>query len=154
MTRHDEIRELLALRLYGELDAEGHEQVARHLPGCEACTAFASELERGLGRLAARPDDAFDELPAGWRESVAIAALAERPARRSRLFPGWQLAAGFLLGLLTAWALLRAAPPADPRDTSVVQQPAPRAGAAATSDVPRSTGGPGPLARLAAQRRG
>ena len=47
----ENIRELLALRLYDELEGSEGARVDAHLTDCGACRKAAAELERGLGRL-------------------------------------------------------------------------------------------------------
>ncbi len=57
-------RELLALRLYDELSNDEDRRLGEHLQQCHDCTAFAGELEVGLGRQPASPA-AGGDLPAG-----------------------------------------------------------------------------------------
>jgi len=52
---HDAIRELLALRLYGEASPEEDQRATDHLQGCAACRAFALALDAGLGGLPRHP---------------------------------------------------------------------------------------------------
>ncbi len=82
-------RELLALRLYGELEGDEGERVDAHLASCAACRATAAELERGLGLLRAAPPAL--ESPDSWA--------------RAR-FRGHHLAASFAAGLLVSWLLI------------------------------------------------
>ncbi len=147
MNHHEEYRELLALRLYGECDEREGARLDAHLAECEDCRRFARDLDAGLGRVAARADG--DDLPPGWLERVSAAAREERPARRGAAW--WAAAAGFLIGLATM-ALVRTGPRESgaPGERSVVREERARP----AGDVPVSTAGPGPLARLAAQRRG
>ena len=96
MSDHATFRELLALRLYGELDPADGPRLDAHLAGCAACRALAGELVRDLGALVplSAPDG---DLPAGWRERLSAAA---RPAPAPRARPWLAFAAGLAAGLL------------------------------------------------------
>jgi len=107
MNTCDDYRELAALRLYDELEADDSARLERHLGGCAACAGFARELQAGLGRLAQRPP--VDDLPAGWRAGLDAALWGER--RRAALrSPLWIAAASFLAGAALSWSVAR--PPA------------------------------------------
>ena len=96
MSDHAPFQELLALRLYGELDPADGPRLDAHLAGCAACRALAGELERVLGALVplSAPDG---DLPAGWRERLSAAAQHARPARAR---PWLAFAAGLAAGML------------------------------------------------------
>ncbi|MEM7309219.1 MAG: zf-HC2 domain-containing protein [Planctomycetota bacterium] len=98
MKNHEPFRELLALRLYGELDDAEARALAAHLAGCDACARFADELEHGLG-AAPRGETGAAELPDGWRERLDDAI---RPAAASR----WRWAAPFAAGLAAGVLLM------------------------------------------------
>jgi anti-sigma factor RsiW len=99
--KHDEFREMLALRLYGELDERGRAELDAHLRACADCRRFASELDVGLGALR-QPRAAADELelPPDWRERLQRAADDGRG--RVPISPWWTSAAAFAAGLLAA----------------------------------------------------
>jgi anti-sigma factor RsiW len=100
---HERSRELLALRLYGELDLDERGELEHHLEACAACRAFAGELDRGLGRLVATP--VSGDLPPGWGERLrAATSLGRRRPVASRWF-GLGAAAGLAAGLALAWGL-------------------------------------------------
>jgi anti-sigma factor RsiW len=108
----DPYRELLALRLYDELDDGERRRLEGHLARCPACRAAEVELRAGLGRLIV--DAAPAELPADWAERLheevataeGSAAIVHRPG-------WWRLAGerpvaaaavvGFAAGVLFAW---------------------------------------------------
>jgi anti-sigma factor RsiW len=101
---HESYRELLALRLYGELDGADRALVDEHLKTCADCRALAGELESGLGALrAARIDRGADEIPADWRERLRRSTIAA--SRSVRLSPFWSAAAAFAAGILLATVL-------------------------------------------------
>ena len=96
---HEQIRELLALRLYGEIDSEEEQRILEHLRECRACASFARELEQGLGRV--RDLHSSAELPLEWDTHLAdtTAALHRASWARSALLVCAGLAAGVLLML-------------------------------------------------------
>ncbi|MCZ6597699.1 MAG: zf-HC2 domain-containing protein [Planctomycetota bacterium] len=96
--KHEGFRELLALRLYDELDGRESELLDEHLRGCAACADFARELESGLGALrkAVRED-----LPADWDRS-----LRESVAPRTRRTEPWRTVVVFAAGLAAGLALM------------------------------------------------
>jgi hypothetical protein len=114
MSDHAPFHELLALRLYGELDPSESARLDAHLKVCGACRTFAGELEHGLGALALSAPEAAAgaDLPAGWRARLDAAV---RPAPRAR--PLLVFAAGLAAGLC-AMALARGAPPLPPGGTT------------------------------------
>ena len=96
---HESMRELIALRLYGEIDAGERERLERHLGTCAECRAYASEIEAGLGALAGGTHEAL-ELPGDWPERLREAT---REARRRAPIPVWWAAvASFAAGVLAA----------------------------------------------------
>lgn len=71
----ERIRPLLSAYLDGELDAEGHAQVAAHLDGCQAC-ARALDDWRALGQeIRALPDV---PVPAGMRSAFGTRLRGQR----------------------------------------------------------------------------
>lgn len=111
--KHEDMHERLALRLYGELDPAESRALDAHLYDCEECRQFASELERGLGRVLAVRASARDALPPDWAERLHAATrdVATTAPRQSippeRLSPWWAAAAGIAAGLLLALSALR-----------------------------------------------
>ncbi len=109
--KHEEYRELCALKLYGELDPPEAQRLADHLADCAECSRFATELESGLGQLAGVP--ASDDLPSGWRERLVSSGAGSRRSRaqlaRAHL---WVAAASFIAGATLAWTVARV--PASP----------------------------------------
>jgi len=101
---HVRIRELLALRVYGETDPEEERAIEAHLAECAACAGFAAELGQDLGR--ARALRAQASLPADWDANLADATAGLRRStwRRELLLVGSGLAAGVLAML--AWSAL------------------------------------------------
>ena len=105
---HESFRELLALQLYGELDAADRTQLDQHLDLCPTCRQFASDLSSGLGALRKTPVKVdTGEIPADWRERLRRSTLAE--TKRVHLSPGWSSVAAFAAGLLVATLLVRRA---------------------------------------------
>jgi len=101
--KHEWMRELIALRLYGEV--EERDRLEEHLEGCADCRRFAQELESGLGTLAraslatARaPRD--DGLPADW--TARLREATRPPPRAPWLRPWWTAVAGFAAGVVAA----------------------------------------------------
>jgi Putative zinc-finger len=97
---HERIRELLALRLYGENDSAESQILDEHLRGCPDCARFERELASGLGRARElRP--AQTDLSADWEAGLAdrTAALARGRWLREALLVAAGLAAGVLLML-------------------------------------------------------
>jgi predicted anti-sigma-YlaC factor YlaD len=101
-------RELLALRLYDELERDEGARIDAHLAECGDCRALDADLGRGLGRLGASP--------------AVLERAAEPAARRFRsVHVVAAFAAGWLVsGLLyTALAESTPTPPAAGGATSV-----------------------------------
>jgi anti-sigma factor RsiW len=105
---HVRIRELLALRVYGETDPEEERAIEAHLAECAACAKFAAELGQDLGRT--RELRAEPSLPADWDANLADATadLRRRSWKRELLLVGSGLAAGVLAML--AWSAISKAP--------------------------------------------
>ena len=102
--KHESMRRLLALNLYGELENLEREQLARHLEGCDDCRRFEAELNDGLGACLAQAARA-EELPADWsRRLDLVTSSSAAPARTPRSLPWWTAAAGFA----ACWLLLSA----------------------------------------------
>lgn len=146
---HETFRELLALRLYDELEAAESAALDAHLAGCAACRTFALELQAGLGR--APQGTAADDLPAGWSEAlrarIGARPSAPRPATRRPALLAFAsgLAAGLLV--MAGWRA-RGEPSATP-----ARPPAAVETAFARATPPPLASGRGPLAQLAALER-
>jgi len=122
MSEHDEICELAALHLYGELEPEELGRLERHLAECAECAAHAGELEAGLGRLA--QDSVREDLPPGWSDRLQEGLGFER--RRSALrSPLWVAAASFLAGATLAWSVAGPATPVQGESSAVARLGAP-----------------------------
>ena len=98
MNRHERFHELLALRLYGELEPREAGVLEGHLADCPDCAAYAEELEGSLGRLAAAADGPPPELEAMPRFGEPKGPLMVRPGQLLSFVAG--LAAGLALVLL------------------------------------------------------
>jgi len=108
--KHESYHELLALRLYGELDANDERRLARHLAECEECALFARDLEATLGAVKTADERLRrDELPADWDERLRAAT---RPPRSLR--PLVAFVAGLAAGLLVTWTARPTPPPSVP----------------------------------------
>ncbi|MAG54748.1 MAG: hypothetical protein CMJ83_00500 [Planctomycetes bacterium] len=109
---HDRYQELLALRLYDELDDADARALHAHLADCADCRTFENDLASGLGVLATatRPPP---DLPEGW-----TAALEDRidrePAPMLRPTTWVTAAASFAAGIVLT-LLLRGDPATEPR---------------------------------------
>jgi anti-sigma factor RsiW len=112
---HEEFRELIALRLYGEIDGEERARLERHLGSCETCARFASEIEAGLGALPrGMRSRAGVELPPDWTESLREATREVRVGRG--VAPWWTAVAGFAAGVIATAVIVRGpALPAPPQ---------------------------------------
>lgn len=99
---HERFQELLALRLYGEVDAAERAELDAHLATCAACARAARELDAGLGTFVplARSGAPGDLAP---RLARAL-AREESAARWSRWIPA---AASFAAGALATWLVVR-----------------------------------------------
>ena len=98
--KHENYRELIALRLYQESSPGEARELEAHLATCESCAAFARELEGGLGahkRAAAERDT--PDLPAGWLEGLRR-STDELAPRRGISRQVLTFAAGIAAGLL------------------------------------------------------
>lgn len=104
MNTHESFEELLALRLYDELDPSENARLSAHLEECAACRARAVELETSLGRL--RGESAEAQFTAAARTRLEAALSSERRAR-FRPLPAAVL--GFAAGVLCALGLVLAA---------------------------------------------
>jgi anti-sigma factor RsiW len=141
---HDRMRELCALALYGELDAEEQHALETHLASCADCASYAEELGTGLGRLLPTPAGA--DLPEGWRERLERGLQLERSGRRR---PASLLlaAASFVAGAALAWSLAgRPEPGVDPTDRGG-RVALPEGGAAPAGSSTFARAAPPPLAR-------
>ena len=163
-TDHETFRELLALRLYGELEPDESARLARHLTDCAACREEAGALERGLGsRIPSSAVEPATELPedlarrtaalAGTVYSEADAGLGSGPETWIAALVGFAAGAVFALGLRPDGASGRPVPPA-PRpivqttwSTAPVEEPA-DAARFERSDPPPPAPASGTLARL------
>ena len=150
--KHETYHELLALRLYGELDADEQERLARHLAECEDCARFARDLEATLGAVKTAEESLRrDELPANWDERLCAATRPRRSLRPLATF-----AAGLAAGLLVTWATRPGPPPAapagDPGIRVVSNSGDARSFVARTDPPPRATT-PGQLGQLRAYIR-
>jgi anti-sigma factor RsiW len=107
---HQDIHELLALDLYGELDSTDRERLDAHVADCPACRAFALELRHGLGRLAGAA--LGGDLPGDWR--VRLQREVEVAARRAPAPRGFVVGAavGLAAGVVIAWGIVAATAPA------------------------------------------
>jgi len=114
---HDRYPELLALRLYGELDAAAAAGLEAHLGECAACRRLERELGSGLGALV--PASAADDLPASWQEGLR-ARLGGAPRRRGALVGLLAPAAAFAAGLILMAALRPAQPQPAPTPVAVI----------------------------------
>jgi anti-sigma factor RsiW len=101
---HETFHELIALRLYDEIDASDRSRLEAHLEICAACRVFAAEIEQGLGAVA-RAQRTEADLPADWTERMRRATLASPPLRR--LTPWWTAVAGFAAGVIATIAIAR-----------------------------------------------
>ena len=123
--KHEDIRELLALDLYGETDARERAKLTEHLRTCANCRAFQAELAQGLGRFT--PTAPVLELAGDLRARLETKIGVEQ---RSRTRVRWlAITASFAAGvLLTALALRTSPAPLAPHGvpwTALVQsQPA------------------------------
>ncbi len=104
MTDHERFRELLALRLYDELEEVEQHELASHLESCASCQRFGEELATGLGAVPRGGGDADVVLPDSWDRDLRDAIRATRPSALRTLTV---FAAGLAAGLLVM-ALLRA----------------------------------------------
>lgn len=98
---HESFRELIALRLYGEIDADERTKLERHLESCAECRRFVVEIESGLGAVARGSSGRIaNELPPDWSERLREATREQR--RPTRIHPWWTAVAGFAAGVIAA----------------------------------------------------
>ncbi len=102
---HETMRELSALRLYGELDGGELRELELHLAECAECRRFAEELERGLGSLVT-PRATQGDLPADW--TTRLERAVRSPVRARAGTPWLAAAAGFVLGAFALGIATRA----------------------------------------------
>jgi anti-sigma factor RsiW len=95
---HEPFREMLCLRLYGELTAEERAAVERHLQSCADCRAFEAELAGTLAALQSPRGARIQELPSDWSARLSARIQSERRRSWTRLCPPF--AAGLAAGLL------------------------------------------------------
>ena len=103
---HENFRELIALRLYGEIEEKDRSRLQAHLSGCDACARYAREIEAGLGALSrgGRASGAED-LPADWAERLREATRETAPRRRALSW--WAAAASFAAGAIATAVVAR-----------------------------------------------
>ena len=140
----ERIRELLALRLYGELDPDQEAQLDTVLASSAEARELARELESVLGPLAARVAEG-DDLPAGWRERLVERARGESAPRRT-WSPWLNAVTGFAAGLLAMWMIGLYA--GGPSRIEVPGVTAERATRFERAEEPPPATGRGPIARL------
>jgi anti-sigma factor RsiW len=105
---HESFRELIALQLYSELDANERARLEQHLKTCSDCRAFARELSSGLGAMRNLPvNETAGEIPADWRERLRRSTIEE--PKRARISPMWSSVAAFAAGILLATVLMHRA---------------------------------------------
>ena len=118
--RHDDDydKELLALRLYGELDPAEERALATRVAESSALQAYAAELEAGLGAVLRAPRPA--DLPAGWHERLR-AEIAAEPSGR----PWLGALVGFAAGVLVTALLLAPDAPTERREVPAFRRAEP-----------------------------
>jgi predicted anti-sigma-YlaC factor YlaD len=141
---HTYMRELLALRLYGELDDAGRARLDDHLTHCAACRAFDVELERGLGQLASAVPER--DLPSGWRERLER-QVAQPALRTWRPSFGLGAVAGLAAGVLIAWGVVATGSGWGARAVRVASNAGPAAESAPVAGVGRGSDALPPKAR-------
>lgn len=147
MNAHEAYEELMALRLYGELDAPEVQRLDEHLRDCAACRARADELGSSLGALAAPADDAGFSAAARARLERALAR-----ERRGAWRPASAALLGFAAGLLCALALVIASRASDAQPRGLPVASAPSSFARATPPPAAQDRGLGELLRTAQRR--
>ena len=147
MTTHEPFRELLALRLYDELDQFEGARLDAHLEDCAACREFAAALGEGLGVVV--PVTAGPDLPEGWRERLEEVT---HPAAPSLVRPLLTFAAGLAAGLFVMTFNPDPPEPFPPNDEAAVQSFSTKANEgpllALHDGPPPLAGGPGAYAML------
>lgn len=101
-------REAVSLRLDGELSELGSTRLARHLRGCEACSAYAVELEAIADRLRSAPF-----------EHPAPRVLVRRAASTARIATVGAAAAAVVVGLSVSAGRLLHAPSSTPAESTL-----------------------------------
>jgi len=144
MNDHDDVRERIALRRYGELDEREELALDEHLAGCAPCRAFAAELAERLAPLDALRGEAPP--PPGWFDGVLARARGAEAARRRAA--GLAFAGGLAAGILATLGLLggvrsRAEPPRAPAGTRTVTAPVASPLEVAFLDAPPPPAAPG-----------
>lgn len=155
----DEIREMIALDLYGELDAAQRAILEQALAGSPEAREYADRMRRTLGPLASeagRPQPG--DLPDGWKDRLRVSIGRVESPQRTRLPRSWApvsaaSAIGFAAGLLLMWVLLGRSEPAPTQKDSRAEAPVVATGTSGADSFERSTAppparDPGTLARL------
>ena len=103
---HEPFRELIALRLYEEIDEVERTRLERHLAVCADCSRYASEIESGLGGIARGASSSADlDLPADWTQRLREAT--QETAVRGHFLPWWAAAASFAAGVIATAVIAR-----------------------------------------------
>src|SRR5690349_4787200 len=159
----DESRERFVQALYDELTGDDNTLFARHLAGCEACSAELAAMKETLSVMDKRPraegpDDRFwerlaprlGEPPPLTAEPSRLPAPQDpaprRPARRPAAMPAWAfgiaaaviLACGIYLGRMYFGAPAQGPAPAASGPASAASASSGAAGAAAAAAAPET----------------
>jgi hypothetical protein len=87
--RHQEIKELIPLLVYDELDQDERFLLEQHLETCEECRAESAELKQALS-LAGKPLEVDDRTLAEVRRELRLRLAMAREASRASWLSGWQ----------------------------------------------------------------